>query len=441
MIKMLKRIFRILFKIILILIIGLVMLDIITSIVRYRKYYRQTDVTHPFLESVHNDYVVNVKNSSSHRMDEYNGKVKLIYWHSGCPSSASWFPQIKNIARQFPDSLEIFIITNQSIQSLDFFTNLHLPNFNICKGSGRAEEKRFKHHHSSHLVILDKNNVLKAYGYQLGQTDSVINLLVKNKAIPKPLYDELLFEENIHQDGIKNVNNLTFQVTNYNENFKSTATWSMNYIDCKNLSIKTIYRIAFNIPKYRIINLTNSDLNGQSNSDKYCVYYKTKSPFAPMIWQMVVDNREKRAKTFTDDLHKRIDNEFGLRSRVQKKKVTTLVLKDIIPTEENSLKKLSKRSKYEYDVSANSDTTRWFYSDKAKLDDILGKIEQNIEIPILSGDFENSKYQIEYSILNNDKYTTEEIIKDLENQGLIFSKEERDIEYLEIEKAAGNILY
>jgi thiol-disulfide isomerase/thioredoxin len=422
----------------LILIICLVLLDVITSIARYRKHYSQTDVTHPLLETVHNDYVVNFKNNSSHKMEEFNGKVKLIYWHSGCPSSFSWFPKIEKIAKQYSDSLEIFVITNQSSKSLDFFTNLNLSNFNFCKGNGRAKEKRFKHHHSSHLVILDKNNILRAYGYQLSQTDSIIKFLVQNQDVPKSLQTELLFEENTLQYGLKNINNLNFQVTNYNENFQSRASFSTNKFDCTNFSIQNIYSTSLKIPNYRIINLTNGDLNGKSNSEKYCVYYQTKSPYAPMIWQMFFDNRAKRAKVFTDDLKDRIDKEFGLKSSVLKKEVITLILKDIVTTKNNKLKKLSRKSEYQNDISANSDTTRWFRSTKTNLENILSAIEQGIEAPIFIGDFENEKYQIEFSILNRVKYTTEEILKDLENQGFIFTKEKREIEYLKIEKAAEN---
>jgi hypothetical protein len=168
------------------------------------------------------------------------------------------------------------------------------------------------------------------------------------------------------------------------------------------------------------------------------VYYQTKSPYAPMIWQMFFDNRAKRAKVFTDDLKDRIDKEFGLKSSVLKKEVITLILKDIVTTKNNKLKKLSRKSEYQNDISANSDTTRWFRSTKTNLENILSAIEQGIEAPIFIGDFENEKYQIEFSILNRVKYTTEEILKDLENQGFIFTKEKREIEYLKIEKAAEN---
>lgn len=439
MMKIIKKILRFFLKTLVVIFVFIVLLDIITSFVRYKIHYNMRNIEHPVLGSFHPDYSVELIDQNILPMEAYKGKVKLLYWHSDCPASLRWFPKLEEIAKTLPDSLEIFFITNQSIRSLGFFTEMDLSNFHICNGRNRTDEVRFKHSGSSHLVILDKHDTLRAYGYQLNIADSVIGSLVADNPIPDLLYSKLLFVQNDFQEQLKNFNNLSFQVSGYDESFEPSASYSINFIDFKNLTVQLIYSYAFHIPPYRVNYATDLNLN-KEDSSKYCVYYKTKSPFAPMLWQMIFDDTEKRRSVFMADCQQKLDGEFGIKSTVIEKEINTLVLKDIEPTESNMYRKLSKSSNYQFDFTLNDDTTRFSYSLKVEMPSILGIIEQNLQMPVLCDNCDDSFYQVAFTLLNSKKFTKEEIMKDLEDQGFNFVQEKRYIDHLELTKAAENVL-
>jgi hypothetical protein len=416
------------------LLLIILIIDLIGSYIRYRHYYKQKAIEHPLLESVHADYNVIYGDKSSHEMDEFNNKVKLLYWHSGCPASIRWFTQLKKIADENPDSLVVFIITEQSTNDLDLFLNT--KNLHICKGAGRINENRFIHPSSSHLVILDKDNKLKAYGYQLSESDSVVKLLGNNSNLSSSLSQRLKEVENEFQTDLKNHDNYSFSVTGFDKNrMSSSSRWSISWVDFVNCSISEIYQLTMGIPDYRMIDLTNRNIRSDSTSNQYCVYYKTKVPFAPYTYQMLFDNKEKRHKVFVADMQKRLDKEFGLKSEIIIKTTPTLVLKRVTPNEKNQFEKLSRKEKSLYDVSPDGDTLRWNYKLQTHIGSITNRIEHVLKMPVQTEYESTDKYRIVLSFLNEKKYTNEEIIEDLRKQGLSLDIENREVEYLEINNA------
>ncbi len=435
-----RKLILLITKALIALLLIFIILDLIVSYVRYRHYYKQKTIEHPLLESVHANYSVVFGDKSIHEMDEFNRRVKLLYWHSGCPSSARWLPQLRKIADENPDSLVVFIITEQSTNDLEVF--LKTGNLHICNGAGRINANRFIHPSSSHLVILDKDNKLKAYGYQLSESDSIINLLGDNRNLSSNLIQRIKEVENEFQTDLKNHDNYNFTVTGFDKNRTSSSSrFSISWVDYINCSISTIYQLTMGIPDYRIIDLTNRNTRSDSTSNQYCVYYKTKVPFAPFIYQMLFDNKEKRHKVFVADIQKRLDKEFGLKSDIIIKTTPTLVLRRVTPNEKNQFEKIARKEKFLYDVSPDRDTLRWNYNLRTDLKYITNTIEKELKMPVQT-EYENAeKYHIFLSLLNSKKYTNEEIIEDLRKQGLSLDIENREVEYLEIKNAADNTRY
>jgi hypothetical protein len=434
-----KKLIRIFIKTLIVLIVCIITLDVTTSYLKYRSYYNQEEVQHPVLESNHTNYSVEYLDNSTHVMNEFNDKVKVLYWHSGCPGSILWFPRIKKIADDNPDSLDVFFITEQSTDKLGLL--LKTENIHICRGAGRKDEKVFKHSSSSHIVILDKSNSLKAYGYQLNESDSIIKALTNNRSLSPSLSEGLRFVENEFQIGLKNHDNYNFKVTGFDEHLKSSAKSGINCFDYVNHPIYRIYQFLMRIPDYRIIDLTGGNIKSKSPQDKYCVHYKTKTPFAPYIWQIFFDNKEKRRQVFVDDIQKRLDMEFGFISDVVLKVTPTLILGKITPNEENQFEKLPQKGGYLSDFSPVGDTIRWNYNLKTDIKSITSSIEGVLKMPVQTEYKSSDSYHIILSFLNNKRFTKDEIIKDLRRQGLSLNIENRVVEYLEIKNAADNTQY
>lgn len=432
-----KKLILIITKTVIALLLLILIIDLIGSYIRYRNYYKQKTIEHPLLESVHADYSVIYGDKSSHKMTEFSSKVKLLYWHSGCPGSTWWLPELKKIADEHPDSLVVFVITEQSVSNLDLFFNT--KNLHICKGAGRINENRFKHVSSSHLVILDKDNRLNAYGYQLAESDSVIKHLENNSNMSSSLIQRLKEVENEFQRDLKSHDNYSFSVAGFDNNRTHVSSeCSINWVDFVNSSIGWIYQTTMRIPDYRMIDLTNRNIRSDSTSNQYCVYYKTKVPFAPFTYQMLFDNKEKRHQVFVADIQKRLDKEFGLISEIKIKTTPTLVLKRVTPNEKNQFEKLSRKEKFLYDVNPDRDTSRWNYNLQTHIWSITNAIENVLKMPVQTEYESTDKYHIVLSFLNSKKFNKKEIIEDLRKQGLSLDIESREVEYLEIKNAADN---
>src|SRR5690606_11346295 len=135
--------------------------------------------------------------------------------------------------------------------------------------------------------------------------------------------------ENNFQTSLKNINNISFKLSGYNPEYNHSVSRSISWVDYKNISIGHIYSFTFDIPEYRLIDKTKrnikSNIRSKEEADLYNVYYKTKLPFRPITWQLIFDNEEARKEKFEKDLHKRLDEDLGLKSAVKIKQIETLV--------------------------------------------------------------------------------------------------------------------
>lgn len=430
-----KKQIGIVIKSFIVLILIIITLDLITSYIRYHNYYNQESIHHPSLESVHSEYSVVYLDQSTYKMIDFNGKVKVLYWHSGCPASKRWLPRLNRIASENADSVEVFLITEQSPQSLENVINF--KNIHLCTGAGRIDENTFKHSSSSHIVILDKHNILKAYGYQLDESDSIIKILANNRSLSPSLSERIGLLENEFQIMMQNHNNLNFIVTGFDENRNSSSSrTSINWVNFVNEPIGLIYASTFRIPEYRTIDLTGGNIKSDNTSNRYCVYFKTKTSFAPYAWQMFFDDKEKRRQIFVADIHKRLDKEFGLKSDIVLRTGPTLILKKVIPNQKTEFKRLPRNEEYVYDISTDVDSVRWNYNLKTNIWSIINTIERVLKMPVRTDYASSDKYHIIFNVLNNKMFTQEEIIEDLRSQGFLLDIENREVEYLEIKKCS-----
>lgn len=435
--RFLKKILRFFLKTILVLMLVIIATDVVISYIRYRNYYEIENATHPTLGSSHDDYVMGYSDTLSSPLQKYPEKVKLLYWHTGCPASFSWFPTLEKFANGYPDALEVFIITDQTKRSLSRISNG--SNIHLVSGKVRWEEPRFKHSSSSHLVVLDQENVLRAYGYQLKETNEIINQLVEGRKIDDALSQHLEFEEKRFQSSLANINNLSFKLSGYNPAYKSYASRSTQWADYKNFSIGRIYSFTFDIPLYRIIDNTSRNIRSEEEADLYNVYYKTQAPFRPFTWQLIFDDEKERREKFVTDLYKRLDNDLGLQSTVKVKETEVLVLEKIIPTKDNQFKAESQRKAeaFEWEVS-DSDSSQWTLRTVSSIKNLVSLLENKIEMPVISTYNKRDKYSLKMRWLSSDQYSMEEVIADLEKQGFVFSTTKTEVKYLEIEEASDN---
>lgn len=209
-----------------------------------------------------------------------------------------------------------------------------------------------------------------------------------------------------------------------------------NWVDYVNCSIGLIYEFILRMPEYRVVDLTDRNIRSEKAENKFCVHYKTKTPFAPFMWQVFFDNKEKRRKDFASNFQKLLDKELELKSEIILKNTPTLILSRIIPTKENQFKKISSKGEFLYDVYPVGDTVRWNYNLTTDIRSITFAIEQILKMPVLIEYESMDKYHIVLSFLNTKKFTNDEIIEDLKKQGLSLNIENREVEYLEIKNAA-----
>lgn len=377
--------------------------------------------------------------SPTFRLSEYKGKVMiLVFWNTGCTSNYNILPELADLQRKFKNSLKIILISEDETDKVKaFFTKrkslaeLGLP---MVVRDVRFSEM-FPHSAIPHVIFIGKDGKVKASNDPSYVTLENLQLLVlgKNINVPVPMVTRTIdLNDPLATSSFINNTNLLFSSiltapfpgVQGEMGFKKLDK-ARRKVYAFNGTISNLYSFAYvdrmnikssDFPGRLILNEKNKALEKETigqflhESQKYC--YELILPE-----KTVINNRG-----LLTYMQKDLDRYFNLSSRIEKRKTKCYVLRKV-----NATFNLNNPEVY---------TQNWVNNiefNNEKMISIAAVLQelQVLSYPLIIEDPSQDSFTL---ILKKHYASIESLQSDLQKGGLNITIEERELDFLVIDK-------
>lgn len=347
-------------------------------------------------------------------LSQLKGKIVIIeFWATWCAPCIDAMSHLKQLQKKYPHKLQIIAVTDETVSRTMQYLRFQPSNLWFAIDTDRAIANIFPHRIIPHTVLIGRDGKLIANTSPELISGRIIDSLWNKRHVHIPQKkdnlsgpEELVKQYFFAQDTVKNrfimqteiKGALTVSTTHF-----SDSIFNGRRLFCVNLSIQTLYNIAFGgFSSNRIIDCSKKSINEPS----YCL-------------DLIVENKADLLPT----LQKELLNRFDLKAKIESK------LKDVYVLTVTDLGKLRR-------IPLNTSNIRTYNSSHGKIDQqaiTMDEFADYLEnygvrnLSVVNETNQHDKFDIKFSFQPEDPASLTRV---LDNLGLGLKKEQREINFL-----------
>jgi hypothetical protein len=359
--------------------------------------------------------------------------IILQWWDRNCHESKENLKSLNAYFEKYGNKILFYAISNDPLSSIEKFKTKNNYQFNFCQDAAQLENKFFPHTAKGHTVIINGKGICLYHGsFDLNTT--VLDTLILTDNLP------IIFQENSNED--YNLKQFANEFEEYNKTMDSysqtgfklkpytsllkKSTWRRSegkFFYGYNEPIYNIYREGLLLNDSRIIisDSLKKELSKTDTTDLYLVGFNLRK-------------KSQRSNAHYRKVFKSyLDSAFGLSTNLITKKVEIILITKI-------------------NESSNITTTDYIWEKKISGDtmvlhnynaqEILWPLNEDSPILFFSKVTNPKRYNMKL-VLNKNSESKEQIVQQLEEQGVTSKLLRKKIQFLEFspEKEVGPVSY
>lgn len=399
------------------------LLCILSSIILSTSVYAQKTEIKPGDDASH--YKLNIVTSKetikTSNVSDLRGNIIIMqWWDILCSGSKEQLKSFNAFYQLYGKQISFYGVSKQPLSTIEKFKERNNYQFNFCRDAAQLKNKFFPYDAKGHMVIINRKGICLYHGSFILST-SIIDTLLEKDNLPlefQKLSEESYkfkqfrneFEEN--RKSLDSFNQTAFKLEPYTSSVKSTQS----RINGKsfygyNLPIYEIYRdgLLLNDKSIIISNALKKKLTAADTSNLYMVGF----------------NLRKQGKY--SNIHYRkvfkayLDSAFGLSTNLLKKKEEIIVITKI--NEGPNIKKTDH-------IWKNETKGDSIFLNNFNAQDIVDQLNKNNSNLFFSTIIKQDKYDVSLT-LNKNSTNKEQIVQQLNKQGIDSKLSKEKIQYLE----------
>ena len=245
---------------------------------------------------------------------EYKGKIVILdFWATWCAPCLKSFPHLESLQSEFPEDLQVITVTSDNHSRINKFLTKFQTGLPIVIDTTRTIAKHFPHRSIPHTVVLDKIGTIKMITTPEKITkEHIKNILLGKSVQVKEKKDNLDFDPKKHLLADNAI--FQFTITPYQEGSAMWSSFNNGRLFFFIFGLNTLHEKVRGFPfsTRTIWDVKDKSKYRWSKQNAYCLEliapYKTEEE----VLEFILDY---------------VNNNFRLKSRVEKRKTLVKVLR------------------------------------------------------------------------------------------------------------------
>ncbi len=212
-------------------------------------------------------------------IDDYKGKVILFdFWATWCGACITSMSKLEDLSKKFAGKLQVFAITNENIDRIQRFIKNRPTSLTVVVDSSETFRALFPYRTIPHVILIDKNGIIRAITHSDEITEQTIADVLQNKTVSLPVksdntefdYDDDYFKADSTTKESFNLQPGIDGVGGFSKVGKGVFT--NRRISLHNVTIENLFITAYKKSYFRTINLLDSaDYDYDNPKNRYCL--------------------------------------------------------------------------------------------------------------------------------------------------------------------------
>gem|GEM_PF-362455 len=211
--------------------------------------------------------------------DDYKGKLLLFdFWATWCGACITSMPKLEALSKKFAGKLQVFAITNESVDRIQRFVKNRPTSLTIVVDSTETFRELFPYRTIPHIILIDKNGIIRAITHSDEITEQIIADVLQDKTVSLSVKrDNTEFK---YEDDFFKADSTTRESFNLQPGIEGVGSFSKigngvfakRRISLHNVTVERLFTAAYQKSYFRTINLLDSaDYDYDNPKNRYCL--------------------------------------------------------------------------------------------------------------------------------------------------------------------------